>query len=150
MNTEEIQMNSLSKSDEENREFYSPWSRFHPLIFIPGWIAVFVSWVALFKALMYFINTTNGSAQVWGYVMLVMVIIGMLSLILPLVKYLLDMKMIYFNSNKSSNSTDEQSEKLSLLFLIKSYLQKCNHFYFFKVKNEYKQNGNIISVDNVV
>ncbi|CAF4534524.1 unnamed protein product [Rotaria socialis] len=123
-------MNSLSKSDEENREFYSPWSRFHPLIFIPGWIAVFVSWVALFKALMYFINTTNGSTQAWGYVMLVM--------------------MIYFNSNKSSNSTDEQSEKLSLLFLIKSYLQKCNHFYFFKVKNEYKQNGNIIPVDNVV
>ncbi len=38
----------------------------------------------------------------------------------------------------------------SFLFIIKFYLQKFNHFYFFKVKNEYKQNGNIIPVDNVI
>jgi len=58
--------------------------------------------------------------------------------------------MIYFNNNKSSNSTNEQSEKLSLLFIIRSYLQKFNHLYFFKVTNQYKQNGNISPMDNVL
>ena len=38
-------------------------------------------------------------------------------------------------------------KKLSLLFIIKSYLQKFSHLYFVKVKNVYKQNGNIIPVD---
>ncbi len=56
MNSEAIQMNSLSKSDEESRKLYSPWSSYvHPLIFMPVWIVFFVLLIMLLKSIIYFI-----------------------------------------------------------------------------------------------
>ena len=57
MNTEEIQMNSLSKPGEENHKLCLPWPRFHPFIFIPCWIVIFAGQIGILKAVIvvYFI-----------------------------------------------------------------------------------------------
>ncbi|CAF3506392.1 unnamed protein product, partial [Rotaria socialis] len=143
MSTEEIQVNSLSESDEESRKLYSVWSRFHPLIFIPGWIAVFVPTIFMLKGLIDFIKRTNGSTRLLGYVMFGTVLFGISLLIIRVVEYLIDMKMIYFHNNRSSNSTHKQSDQSYFLFIIKPYFHKFHHLYCCKVIYKEKQNENI-------
>ncbi|CAF1441596.1 unnamed protein product [Adineta steineri] len=87
-------MNSSSKSCEENRKLYSPWSsRVHPLIFLPVWTVEFVLVIMMLKGFIYFISTTNGLTRLSGYIMFFAVLFATLLLIYRVVEYLMDMKV---------------------------------------------------------
>ncbi|CAF4398134.1 unnamed protein product [Rotaria socialis] len=97
MPIKDIPSSPSSKSDVQNREWYSVWSRFHPLIVIPYWSVVFVLMIIVIKSL----GTQNGAARVWAYIMIIAVLFTLLCLITRAFEYLLDV---------FSNETKEEIE----------------------------------------
>ncbi|CAF5009168.1 unnamed protein product, partial [Rotaria socialis] len=90
MPIKDISSSPSSKSDVQNREWYSVWSRFHPLIVIPYWSVVFVLMIIVIKSLVCFKGTQNGAARVWAYIMIIAVLFTLLCLITRAFEYLLD------------------------------------------------------------
>ncbi|UJR35862.1 hypothetical protein I4U23_028606 [Adineta vaga] len=152
MNTEEVQVNILSASNKRICKLYSPWSiRVHPLVFIPYWVILFALTITIFHGLINFINTTNNPTRLLCYIfMFIMVLVLLPLMIIRIVEYLIDMKTLYLDNNRSSNLTDIEYERLSLIYIIKPYLQKFKNFIFLKFKYVYKQNENIVSGINIV
>ncbi|CAF1479791.1 unnamed protein product [Rotaria magnacalcarata] len=148
MHIKDIPSPPSSKSGVQNREWYSVWSRFHPLIVIPYWSVISVLMIIILKSLVCLKDTQNGAVLVWTYVMIIAVLFTLLLVITRAFEYLLDVFLIFYDNN-NRNSTGTQSRGSSFLVFVKSFSQSLNQWCFSKRNNDYGQNQDHF-LENVV